>query len=53
VRDLTVTMRDARGWDGDLYPSWHEMKEGLRQPSNGGPRWRPEFLEESALEVQK
>jgi hypothetical protein len=29
------------------------MTEGLRQPSNGGLRWRPEFLEESALEVQK
>jgi hypothetical protein len=42
---------DARGGDGDLYPGWHETAEGLGWPGDGGPRWRPEFLDERALEV--
>jgi hypothetical protein len=32
ARDLTMMVREARGGDGDLYPSWHETAEG--------PRWR-------------
>jgi hypothetical protein len=38
---VAVMAREARGGDGDLYPSWHEMAEGLRRPGDGGPRWRP------------
>jgi hypothetical protein len=53
ARDLTVTAREAREGDGDLYPGWHETAEGLSQPSDGGPRWRSEFLDERALEVQR
>jgi hypothetical protein len=29
------------------------MEEGLRRPGDGGLRWRPEFLDERALEVQR
>jgi hypothetical protein len=49
VRDLVTTAREARGGDGDLYPYWHETVEGLGWPSDGGPRWRPKFLDETAL----
>jgi hypothetical protein len=30
ARGLTATKREARGGDGDLYPGWHKMVEGLR-----------------------
>jgi hypothetical protein len=53
AQDLAVTAREAREGDGDLYPGWHKTAEGLRQPSDGGPRWQPEFLDERALEVQR
>jgi hypothetical protein len=49
--DLAAMAWDARGGDGDLYPGWHETAEGLGWPGDGGPRWRPEFLDERALEV--
>jgi hypothetical protein len=39
------TAWEVRGGDGDLYPGWHKMTKGLRQPCDGGPRWRPEFLD--------
>jgi hypothetical protein len=45
--------REARGGDGDLYPGWHEMAEGLGWPGDDGPRWRPEFLDKRVLEVQR
>jgi hypothetical protein len=53
ARGLTATKREARGGDGDLYPGWHKMAEGLRWLSDSGPRWRPEFLDERALEVRR
>jgi hypothetical protein len=51
--DLVTTAREARGGDEDLYLSWHEMTEGFRWLGDGGPRWRPEFLDERALEVRR
>jgi hypothetical protein len=48
-----MTAREARGGDGDLYPGWHETAEGLGRPSDGGSRWRSEFLDERALEVRR
>jgi hypothetical protein len=53
ARDLAAMAREARGGDGDLYPDWHEMAEGLGWPGDGGPRWRPEFLDKRALEVRR
>jgi hypothetical protein len=53
AQDLAATTREARGGDGDLYPGWHETVEGLERPGHGGPRWRPEFLNERALEVRR
>jgi hypothetical protein len=44
-------VREARGGDDNLYPGWHETTEGLGRPGDGGLRWRPEFLDERALEV--
>jgi hypothetical protein len=42
ARDLAAMAREARGGDGDLYPGWHEMAEGLGRPGDGGSRCRGE-----------
>jgi hypothetical protein len=52
ARDLAVVAQGARGVDGDPYLGWHEMTEGFRWLGDGGPRWRPEFLDGRALEVR-
>jgi hypothetical protein len=51
--DLATMVQEARGGDGDLYLGWHEMTEGFGWLGDGGPRWRPEFLDERALEVRR
>jgi hypothetical protein len=36
ARDLIVVAWGARGADGDPYPGWHELVEGLVLPGVGG-----------------
>jgi hypothetical protein len=53
ARDLTVVTRGARKGDGDPYPGWHEVAEGLGRPSVGeGRQWWSE-LDEKVLEVRR
>jgi hypothetical protein len=51
--DLTVAARGARGGDEDLYLDWHETIKGIGWMGDGGPRWRPKFLDERVLEVRR
>jgi hypothetical protein len=53
AQDLAMAARGARGGDMDLYLGWHKMTEGFGWLGDGGPRWRPEFLDERALEVRR
>jgi hypothetical protein len=41
ARDLAMAAWGARGADGDPYPGWHEMVEGLGRPGvdEGRRRW--------------
>jgi hypothetical protein len=40
AQDLTVASWGARGADGDPYPGWHEVVEGLgRAGISEGKRW--------------
>jgi hypothetical protein len=42
----------AREADGNPYPGWHEVVEGLRQPGVGEGRWRQSKLDEKVLKVR-
>jgi hypothetical protein len=47
ARDLAVVVRGARGADGDPYPGWHEVVEGLGRPGvDEGRRWQSKLNEE-------
>jgi hypothetical protein len=37
--DLSVVARGAREGDGDPYPDWHKVVEGLGWPGIGEGRW--------------
>jgi hypothetical protein len=44
-----MTTWGARGADGDPYPRWHELVEGLERPGFGEGRWRRSKLDEEVL----
>jgi hypothetical protein len=53
--DVTLTVGAPRG-RGDRGDPHHDVGGhwgGAVWPGDGGPRWRPEFLDERALEVQR
>jgi hypothetical protein len=51
ARDLAVAAWGARGADGDPYPRWHELVEGLGRPEVGEGRQRRSKLDEEVLEA--
>jgi hypothetical protein len=49
ARDLAVAAWGARGADGDPYPGWYELVEGLRWPRVVEGRQRRSNLKEEVL----
>jgi hypothetical protein len=49
AQDLTVAVWGARRADGDPYPGWHELVEGLGRPGVGEGRQRQSKLDEEVL----
>jgi hypothetical protein len=49
ARDLAVAAWGARGADGDPYPGWHKLVEGLGRPGVVEGRWRRSKLNEEVL----
>jgi hypothetical protein len=48
-----VVARGAREGDGDPYPSWHEVAEGLGRLGVSEGRQRRSELDEKVLEAQR
>jgi hypothetical protein len=49
TQDLAVAVWGARGVNGDRYPGWHELVEGLGRPGIIEGRWRQSKLNEEVL----
>jgi hypothetical protein len=52
ARDLTVAVWGARGGDGDPYPGWHELVEGLGRLGIVEGRRRQSKLNEEVLRAR-
>jgi hypothetical protein len=50
--DLTVAAWGARGADGDPYPRWHELVEGLGRPGVVEGRRRRSKLNEEVIRAR-